>query len=83
MLPGKKFSPEDSSRILRKRVWWLLVPFAVVGASAAIARAVCCPTCTARTRSSWLCHSAYRKATCDRRSRRGSRIGSSPFRSRS
>src|ERR671919_408944 len=36
MLPGKKYTPEDVLVILRRRVWWLLVPFAVVGAGAAI-----------------------------------------------
>src|SRR5688572_26949285 len=36
MLPGKKYTPEDILAILRKRVWWVLVPFAVFGAGAAI-----------------------------------------------
>jgi len=35
MLPGKTFKPEDILLILRRRVWVLLVPFAVVGAIAA------------------------------------------------
>ena len=36
MLPGKKYTPEEILAILRKRVWWLLVPFAVVSASAGV-----------------------------------------------
>jgi len=39
MLPGKKYKPEDLLVLLRKRVWWVLVPFAVVSAvTAAVAR---------------------------------------------
>lgn len=33
MLPGKKFTPEDIVRILRRRIWLLIVPFAVVSAA--------------------------------------------------
>ena len=36
MLPGKKYTPEDVLRILRKRVWLVLVPFAVVAATTAV-----------------------------------------------
>ena len=36
MLPGKKYSPEDFLRILRKRYWILLVPFAIVSAGTAL-----------------------------------------------
>lgn len=35
MLPGKVFRPEDVLRILRRRAWFLLVPFAVVAAATA------------------------------------------------
>jgi polysaccharide chain length determinant protein (PEP-CTERM system associated) len=39
MLPGKKYSPEDLLLILRQRVWWVLIPFALVSAgTAAVAR---------------------------------------------
>lgn len=39
MLPGKKYKPEDLLAVLRKRVWWVLVPFALVSAgTAAVAR---------------------------------------------
>jgi polysaccharide chain length determinant protein (PEP-CTERM system associated) len=39
MLPGKKLGPEDVVRILRRRFWWLVVPFAFVAAvTAAVAR---------------------------------------------
>lgn len=36
MLPGKKYTPEDILQILRKRIWIVLVPFAVVAALTAI-----------------------------------------------
>jgi len=36
MLPGKKYKPEDIIEILRRRIWVLLVPFAVVSAGTAI-----------------------------------------------
>jgi polysaccharide chain length determinant protein (PEP-CTERM system associated) len=36
MLPGKSYSPEDVLRILRARVWIVLVPMAVVTAVAAL-----------------------------------------------
>jgi protein tyrosine kinase modulator len=36
MLPGKTYTPEDVLRILRRRFWLLLVPFAVVSAGTAI-----------------------------------------------
>ena len=32
MLPGKAYKPEDILQILRWRIWFLLVPFAVVSA---------------------------------------------------
>jgi polysaccharide chain length determinant protein (PEP-CTERM system associated) len=35
MLPGKKYRPEDFLHILRRRIWVLLVPFAVVSAGTA------------------------------------------------
>ena len=39
MLPGKKYKPEDLLRLAKKRIWLLLVPFAIVSAStAAVAR---------------------------------------------
>ncbi len=39
MLPGKKYKPEDLAGILRKHIWWVLVPFALVSAgTAAVAR---------------------------------------------
>ena len=37
MLPGKKYTPEDILRILRRRFWLLLVPFAIVAAATAAA----------------------------------------------
>ena len=36
MLPGKKYAPEDIIRLVRRRLWWLLVPFAVVSAATAV-----------------------------------------------
>ncbi len=36
MLPGKKYKPEDILQILRKRIWLVLVPFAVVSAATAV-----------------------------------------------
>jgi polysaccharide chain length determinant protein (PEP-CTERM system associated) len=36
MLPGKKYKPEDVLKILRRRIWFLLVPFAVVSAGTAV-----------------------------------------------
>ena len=36
MLPGKKYKPEDVLQVLRRRRWFLLVPFAVVSAAAAL-----------------------------------------------
>jgi polysaccharide chain length determinant protein (PEP-CTERM system associated) len=36
MLPGKTFSPEDVLLILRKRIWLVLVPFAIISAATAI-----------------------------------------------
>jgi polysaccharide chain length determinant protein (PEP-CTERM system associated) len=36
MLPGKKYTPEDGLAILRRRLWWLLVPMAAVAAGAAV-----------------------------------------------
>ncbi len=39
MLPGKKYKPEDLLLVLRQRVWWVLIPFALVSAgTAAVAR---------------------------------------------
>jgi polysaccharide chain length determinant protein (PEP-CTERM system associated) len=39
MVPGKKYRPEDFARVLKRRVWLVLVPFAIVSAAtAAIAR---------------------------------------------
>ena len=39
MLPGKKYNPEDLVAILRKRIWFVLIPFALVSAgTAAVAR---------------------------------------------
>ncbi len=37
MLPGKKYRPEDIVQILRRRIWYILVPFGVVSAAAAVA----------------------------------------------
>lgn len=36
MLPGKTYKPEDVLHILRRRIWLLLVPFAVVAALTAV-----------------------------------------------
>lgn len=36
MLPGKKYVPEDYVTILRHRIWWVLVPFAIVSAATAM-----------------------------------------------
>jgi polysaccharide chain length determinant protein (PEP-CTERM system associated) len=36
MLPGKAYTPEDVLRILRKRVWIIVVPWAVVSAATAV-----------------------------------------------
>jgi polysaccharide chain length determinant protein (PEP-CTERM system associated) len=36
MLPGKQYTPEDILQILRRRVWFVLVPFAVVAAATAV-----------------------------------------------
>lgn len=36
MLPGKTYTPEDILRIGRKRIWFLLLPFAVVSAGTAV-----------------------------------------------
>ena len=36
MLPGKTYKPEDVLHILRRRIWLLLVPFAVVSALTAV-----------------------------------------------
>lgn len=36
MLPGKKYTPEDILWILWRRIWLLLVPFAVVSAATAV-----------------------------------------------
>jgi polysaccharide chain length determinant protein (PEP-CTERM system associated) len=36
MLPGKKYKPEDILQILRKRIWLILVPFAIVSAATAV-----------------------------------------------
>jgi uncharacterized protein involved in exopolysaccharide biosynthesis len=36
MLPGKKYTPEDIAAILRHRIWWLLLPFALLSAGAAV-----------------------------------------------
>jgi polysaccharide chain length determinant protein (PEP-CTERM system associated) len=35
MLPGKTYTPEDILGILKRRIWFLLVPFAVVAATTA------------------------------------------------
>jgi len=32
MLPGRKYTPEEILRILRRRIWYVLVPFAVIAA---------------------------------------------------
>ena len=36
MLPGKKYTPEDILQILRRRIWVILVPLAVVSAATAL-----------------------------------------------
>ncbi len=36
MLPGKKYKPEDVLRILRKRIWFVLVPLALISALTAV-----------------------------------------------
>jgi uncharacterized protein involved in exopolysaccharide biosynthesis len=36
MLPGKTYAPEDILQILRRRTWFVLVPFAVVSAATAV-----------------------------------------------
>jgi polysaccharide chain length determinant protein (PEP-CTERM system associated) len=36
MLPGKAYKPEDILQIARKRLWLLLLPFAIVGAGTAV-----------------------------------------------
>lgn len=36
MLPGKKYGPEDMLRVVRKRIWFLLLPLAVVAAGTAL-----------------------------------------------
>lgn len=36
MLPGKNYTPEDVFRIAREKIWWLLVPFAIVSAATAV-----------------------------------------------
>jgi polysaccharide chain length determinant protein (PEP-CTERM system associated) len=36
MLPGQKFTPEEILGVLRRRVWLLLVPFAIVAAATAV-----------------------------------------------
>ena len=36
MLPGKRYTPEDVLFILRRRIWLILVPFAVVSAMTAV-----------------------------------------------
>ena len=36
MLPGRTFLPEDILRILRRRFWLILVPFAIVSAATAV-----------------------------------------------
>jgi polysaccharide chain length determinant protein (PEP-CTERM system associated) len=36
MLPGKQYKPEDVVKILRRRIWFVLVPFAVVAAATAV-----------------------------------------------
>jgi polysaccharide chain length determinant protein (PEP-CTERM system associated) len=36
MLPGKKYTPEDVLKLVRRRIWWLLVPLAVVSAAAGV-----------------------------------------------
>ena len=36
MLPGRTYTPEDILLILRRRVWWLLVPFAALIAASRV-----------------------------------------------
>jgi polysaccharide chain length determinant protein (PEP-CTERM system associated) len=36
MLPGKKYKPEEVLQIVRRRIWLLLVPFAIVSAATAV-----------------------------------------------
>jgi protein tyrosine kinase modulator len=36
MLPGKKYKPEDILRILRRRYWLVLIPFAIISATTAV-----------------------------------------------
>jgi protein tyrosine kinase modulator len=36
MLPGKTYLPEDLLRIARRRIWFILVPFAVIAACTAV-----------------------------------------------
>jgi polysaccharide chain length determinant protein (PEP-CTERM system associated) len=36
MLPGKQYKPEDILQILRRRIWSVLVPFALVSATTAV-----------------------------------------------
>jgi polysaccharide chain length determinant protein (PEP-CTERM system associated) len=36
MLPGEKYTPDDIVAILRYRIWWLLLPFAILSAGSAI-----------------------------------------------
>jgi protein tyrosine kinase modulator len=35
MLPGKKYTPQDIAGVARRRLWWVLVPFAIVSATTA------------------------------------------------
>jgi len=37
MLPGKQYKPEDILQVLRRRIWVVLVPFALVAAGTAVA----------------------------------------------
>ena len=37
MLPGKKYTPEDVLKILRKRIWFVVVPWAAIAAATAVA----------------------------------------------
>jgi polysaccharide chain length determinant protein (PEP-CTERM system associated) len=36
MLPGKKYTPEEVLRIAKKRIWFIIIPFALVAAVTAI-----------------------------------------------
>ncbi len=36
MLPGKKYTPEDVARIAKKRIWLIVIPFALVAAGTAV-----------------------------------------------